>query len=98
MVQVRTSVHARFYSRYCSRTPSTRYPARLDADIGIVACIPLRVLTKLLFAVTRAEEILSLSVICPELCRILIDHCKTSGSVAMFKTLLPDERYLLCRW
>ena len=56
---------------------STRRPAGLDADIGIVACIPLRVLIKLLFTVTGAEEIFPVSVLCPELCRILIDYCKT---------------------
>jgi hypothetical protein len=56
---------------------STRCPAGFDADIGIVACIPLRVLTKLLFAVTGAEEIYPVSELCPEVCRILIDYCKT---------------------
>jgi hypothetical protein len=56
---------------------STRRPDGLNTDINVEARIPLGILKKLFFAVTGAEIILPIPVSGPELCRILIDDCKT---------------------
>jgi len=56
---------------------STRRTTRLDIDIRVEARVPLWVFEKLLFAVIGAEVMLFVPVRSPELCRILIDDCKT---------------------
>lgn len=56
---------------------STRRTTRIDADIGVEARISFWVRKKLLPAVIGAEIILPVLVRSPELCRILINDCKT---------------------